>query len=133
MMTYRLTRAVVGDPPGGPHLFVARRNWRTRRYNKYAIREPTVGFLKFLTIIICVLIGATFIAWGFGATIPVVEYKGVTVRDVPVGFGFLVLALLLAKYWEVSSNTKHMIVSDGPFGKITETFEATKKSIRSLW
>ncbi len=90
-----------------------------------------MGFLKFLVIVLCIAIGAIFLASGLGATIPLVEFKDVTAHQVPVGFGFLGLAALIAKFWVISSVTESTTTTQTDGGVTTKTTKIERKSIRA--
>jgi hypothetical protein len=66
-----------------------------------------MGVAKFVTILIAVLLGAAFLYTGVGGQIPLLEYQGAKAYGIPIGIVFLVLAVLLGKFWVPSSKTTH--------------------------
>jgi hypothetical protein len=66
-----------------------------------------MGVPKFVAILLAVLLGAAFLYSGVGGEIPLLEYKGAKAYGIPIGIVFLVLAVLLGKYWVPSSKTTH--------------------------
>jgi hypothetical protein len=87
--------------------------------------------LKVLVIILLVLIAAAFLMAGLGASIPVIEYQGAKAYDLPVGALFLIAAVLLAVFWDVSVTTTRIreeeITRDGVISKVKETVSTIKK------
>jgi hypothetical protein len=84
-------------------------------------------FLKYTIILILVLLGAAFLIAGAGGEIPLLEYGDVKAHGLPVGFGFLIVAVLIAKFWDTTATTTHTIEKeyspDGVLTKIREKFE----------
>ena len=88
-------------------------------------------FLKYILLFILVLLGALFLFAGLGGEIPMLEYKGVKATGLPVGAVFLIVAVLLAKFWDVTSRTTHTTETeyfpDGTIKKIKNIFDSVKK------
>jgi hypothetical protein len=85
--------------------------------------------IKALIIIICVAVGAVFLAESLGVTVPLVQFKGITAHEVPVGIGFLVLAAVIAIFWEVRTDTEETKTTQ-PDGTFITTTKTTKKGFR---
>ncbi|MFB9261862.1 hypothetical protein ACFFWD_01535 [Bradyrhizobium erythrophlei] len=66
-----------------------------------------MGLAKFFVILIAVLLGAAFLYAGVGGVIPMLEYEGAKAYGVPIGIVFLVVAVLLAKFWVPTSRTTY--------------------------
>ena len=88
-------------------------------------------FLKYILLLILVLLGALFLFAGVGGEIPMLEYKDVKATGLPVGAVFLIAAILLAKFWDVTSRTTYTTEKeyfpDGTLKKIKEIFDSVKK------
>ena len=63
-------------------------------------------FLKWVLIVILCLAGIWFLLQGFGASIPLVKFKGAETHDLPVGIAILLVAVCLAAFWKVSSSRR---------------------------
>jgi hypothetical protein len=84
-----------------------------------------------LFLLFLVLLGAYFLSVGLGGVIPLLEYKGAKATGLPIGVVFLIAAVLLAKFWDVSSReTRRKETEYGPDGRVTkikEIFESVKR------
>jgi predicted type IV restriction endonuclease len=56
--------------------------------------------VKYILIALSLFVGVSFIYAGMGINIPAVEYRNVTSYGVPVGMTFLLLAVMMARFWE---------------------------------
>jgi hypothetical protein len=56
--------------------------------------------VKYILIALSLFVGVSFFYAGMGINIPEVEYGNVTSYGVPVGMTFLVLAVMMARFWE---------------------------------
>ena len=62
--------------------------------------------LKLCLIIFLILLGAYFLAAGLGGNIPMLEYGDAKAYGLPIGAAFLIVAVLIAAFWKISSKTK---------------------------
>ena len=82
---------------------------------------------KIVAVLGLTLSGVFFLLVGAGAKIPSVKFKGFEAFNLPAGFGLLLVAFLIGKYWKVS----HRITTTGitetryPDGTTTTTTEKT--------
>jgi hypothetical protein len=61
--------------------------------------------IKYILIALSLFVGVSFFYAGMGIDIPEVEYRNVSSYGVPVGMTFLLLAVMLARFWEVGSSS----------------------------
>jgi hypothetical protein len=89
-------------------------------------------FFKVLVIILLVLIAAVFLAAGLGADIPQLEYSSAKAYGVPVGVVFLIAAVLIAKFWDVTVSTTHTIEKETTDGGVITKIKDTVSTIKKL-
>ena len=58
-------------------------------------------FLKWMLVAALFASGIFFLAHGFGADIPLIEYKGWKAHNLPTGFGIIAAGIALAKFWKI--------------------------------
>lgn len=61
------------------------------------------ALLKFVAVVALLVGGAFFLATGLGVEIPLIKYKGLEARGVPVGIALLIAGVALARFWKVHS------------------------------
>jgi hypothetical protein len=62
--------------------------------------EVNMCAVKYVLITLSLLAGVSFFYAGMGTEIPEVQFRNVAAYGVPLGITFIVLAVLLAGFWE---------------------------------
>lgn len=62
--------------------------------------------LKVAMVSILLFIGSLFLLNGIGVQIPLIEYKGITVRYISSGVVLLIIGVVIAYKWKVSDEVK---------------------------
>jgi L-lactate permease len=79
------------------------------------------------------LLAAGFLYAGVGGQIPLVEYQGTKVTDLPIGIVFLAAGILIAKYWTPSVTVTNTTEGEVNGVKFTRTSTTIKKSFSRPW
>lgn len=81
--------------------------------------------LKFILLLFLCVTGIVCVIGGFGVPLPLVKYKEISAYGLPAGFGFLLIAVLFARFWKVKSQktvkTEITKSHNGTTRKTTET------------
>jgi uncharacterized membrane protein len=64
-----------------------------------------LALLKFILILLLFVAGICFLLKGLGVTIPLIEYEGAKAHDVPAGIVLVILGIVLARFWKITSTT----------------------------
>jgi hypothetical protein len=61
--------------------------------------------IKYILIVLLLFAGVSFFYAGMGINIPEVEYGKVTSYGVPLGMTLLLVAVMMARFWEDGAST----------------------------
>jgi hypothetical protein len=84
-------------------------------------------FVKAILIAALLICGAFFLAMGLGVPIPHVAYKGLVIRDAPIGLVFVIAGIALARLWPISQDSSYKETSGTGPGRIVKEWKRSNK------
>jgi hypothetical protein len=85
--------------------------------------------MKALSVLFCMVAGVALLVAGLGGNVPLIKFREAAAYGVPAGIGVMLVGVLLAAFWKVSSTTTERSDTAGSGGfwrKLLEKSTVTK-------